>query len=642
MRKKGHFQAFCRSKNTVGEVFSDSDSDIDQGFLGVIEDDSSHIDTIQEVHRNPWHVSLHINDATVEFKIDTGADISVVPKSLLNKLKIISLKPSKKNLQGPGSNTLAVQGKFTAVITYKRKKVTEDIYVIQNLRTPLLGRPAIEKLELLSHVNNIEEKSSTVMSEFPKLFKGLGSLEGEYRIELKPNATPFALSTPRRVAIPLMWKVKKELEAMEKMGIITRVNQPTDWCSGMVVVPKSNGKVRICVDMTKLNENVRRERHVLTSVEHTLAQLGDARMFSKLDANAGFWQIKLAPESALLTTFITPFGRFCFKRLPFGITSAPEYFQKRISAILNGQKGTVCLMDDILVHGKNKNEHDQRLKETLQRLEKAGITLNREKCKFSRNTVKFLGHVIDANGLHPDPDKVKAVTSMSEPTNITEVRRFLGIANQLSKFSPKLADLSEPLRALLKKKNMWTWSEIHRKAFRDLKNELSSERVLALYHSKKGTIVSADASSYGLGGVLLQEQSDGKWKPVMYASKSLTSTEQHYAQIEKEALGITWACERFKDFLIGKQFHIHTDHKPLIPLLSHKTLDELPVRIQRFHMRLMRFHFSISHVPGKHLVIADALSRAPVSYPTTEDDLLQQEADAYVQMIIQSIPATEK
>ena len=200
-----------------------------------------------------------------------------------------------------------------------------------------MGRPAIEKLGLLSRVNNIEEKSSTVMSEFPKLFKGLGSLEGEYRIELKPNATPFALSTPRRVAIPLMWKVKKELEAMEKMGIITRVNQPTDWCSGMVVVPKSNGKVRICVDMTKLNENVRRERHVLPSVEHTLAQLGDARMFSKLDANAGFWQIKLAPESALLTTFITPFGRFCFKRLPFGITSAPEYFQKRISAILKEQ-----------------------------------------------------------------------------------------------------------------------------------------------------------------------------------------------------------------------------------------------------------------------------------------------------------------
>ena len=132
-------------------------------------------------------------------------------------------------------------------------------------------------------------------------------------------------------------------------------------------------------------------------------------------------------------------------------------------------------MDDILVHGKNKNEHDQQLKETLQRLEKAGITLNREKCEFSRNTVKFLGHIIDANGLHPDPDKVKAVTSMSEPTNITEVRRFLGIANQLSKFSPKLADLSEPLRALLKKKNMWTWSEIHRKAFCDLKNELSSE-----------------------------------------------------------------------------------------------------------------------------------------------------------------------
>ena len=203
--------------------------------------------------------------------------------------------------------------------------MTEDIYVIQNLRTPLLGRPAIEKLELLSHVNNIEEKSSTVMSEFPKLFKGLGSLEGEYRIELKPNATPFALSTPRRVAIPLMWKVKKELEAMEKMGIITRVNQPTDWCSGMVVVPKSNGKVRICVDMTKLNENVRRERHVLTSVEHTLAQLGDARMFSKLDAKCWILADKASSRISSLDNLY-----YTFRQILLQKTSLWNNFSSRI------------------------------------------------------------------------------------------------------------------------------------------------------------------------------------------------------------------------------------------------------------------------------------------------------------------------
>ena len=174
------------------------------------------------------------------------------------------------------------------------------------------------------------------MQLFPQLFQGLGKLQGQYHIKLKDNAQPFALTVPRRVAIPLLPKVKEELERMEAMGVISKVDEPTDWCAGLVVVPKSNGQVRICVDLTKLNKSVCQERHLLPSVEQILAQLEGAKVFSKLDANSGFWQIELAPESAKLTTFISPFGRFCFNRLPFGITSAPEHFQKRMSSILAG------------------------------------------------------------------------------------------------------------------------------------------------------------------------------------------------------------------------------------------------------------------------------------------------------------------
>ena len=394
-----------------------------------------------------------------------------------------------------------------------------------------MGLPAIQKLELLSRVDNVETCSEQIIADHPKLFTGLGSLEGEYHIE--PDSVPFSLSTPRRVAIPLML----ELEAMEASGIISCVEQPTDWCAGMVVVPKPSGKIRVCVDLTRLNQSVKRERHIMPSVEQSLAQLGGAVMFSKLDANSGFYQVKLDPESALLTTFITPFGRFCFNRLPFGITSAPEHFQKKMSAILNGLEGVVCQVDDILVYGKDKPGHDGRLGAVLQRLEEAGITLNREKCEFYKDRVKFLGHIIDASGIRPDPDKVKAILSMPEPTNVSEVRRVLGMVNHLSKFSPKLADLTEPLRALLSKKNAWSWTEIHHRAFLSLKEELSSHRVLALYHPDRETVVSSDASSYGLGGVLLQKQPGGDWKPVMYASRTLTATEQRYAQIEKEALG---------------------------------------------------------------------------------------------------------
>ena len=157
---------------------------------------------------------------------------------------------------------------------------------------------------------------------------------------------------------------------MEKMGVITRIEEATDWCTGMVIVPKPSGKVRICVDLTNLNESVCRERHILPSVEQTLAPIGGAKHFSKLDANSGYWQIQLDTESSKLTTFITPIGRFRFNRLPFGITSAPEHFQRRMTEILGDIEGVVCLVDNVLVSGKTQEEHDQRLLEVLSRIKR--------------------------------------------------------------------------------------------------------------------------------------------------------------------------------------------------------------------------------------------------------------------------------
>ena len=166
---------------------------------------------------------------------------------------------------------------------------------------------------------------------------------------------------------------------MQRLGVIEPVETPTEWCVGMVVVPKTNGRVRICVDLTKLNENVYHERHPLPAVDQTLAQIAGAQVFSKLYANSGFWQIPLCSESALLTTFITPFGRYHFNRLPFAITSAPEHFQRRMSALLRDFEGVICLIDDILIYGNTQEEHDERLLAVLNRLEEAGLTLNRDK-----------------------------------------------------------------------------------------------------------------------------------------------------------------------------------------------------------------------------------------------------------------------
>ena len=203
----------------------------------------------------------------------------------------------------------------------------------------------------------------------------------------------------------------------------------------MVVVPKRNGDIRICVDLKPLNESVLREVHPLPKVDSTLALLSGAKIFSKIDANSGFWQVPLAEESRLLTTFIMPFGRYCFNKIPFGISSAPEHFQRIMSKLLVGLDGVVCQMDDMLVFGTSQEEHDQRLHATLNRIQLAGMTLNKEECLFNKPRLKFLGHIIDSTGISPDPEKSVAIKEFPPPRNVWDLRRFMGMVTQMGKFS---------------------------------------------------------------------------------------------------------------------------------------------------------------------------------------------------------------
>lgn len=247
------------------------------------------------------------------------------------------------------------------------------------------------------------------------------------------------------------------------------------------------------------------------------------------------------------------------------------------------------------------------------------MTLSRDKCEFNQTHIKYLGQIIDKTGVHPDPDKLRAIQEMKQPTTVKELRQFLGMVNRLSKFSLFLADQSKPLRDLLSSKNHWVWEELQFTAFTKVKTAIGSSPVLGLYDPTNHTIVSADASSYGLGAVLQQRQKNGELRPIAFISQSLSDTEKRYAQIEKEALAVTWACERFQDYLIGLHYTTETDHKPLVPLLSSKNLEELPIQVQRFRLRLMRFNYTIFHVLGKSLCTADALSRSPVD-TTKESD----------------------
>ncbi|KAK3749684.1 hypothetical protein QZH41_004323 [Actinostola sp. cb2023] len=352
------------------------------------------------------------------------ADVTVIPTSVYNHSGLNNIAKTTKKLFGPGQTELNVVGRLMTTLEGSKQTIKDEVYVVNDLNEPLLGRPAIEKFNLLKKINNVTQTGSVtygdkIKEKYTKLFNGLGTMDGEFSIKLVPGAKPFALTTPRRVALPLMGKVKEELARMENLGVVTKIPEgvPTEWCAGMVVVPKPDGRVRICVDLTKLNDNVLREPYPLPKIDDLLGEIGDSKFFSKVDANSGFWQQKLTPDARLLTTFITPFGRYYFNRMPFGIKTAPEHFEMKMQRILENIDGTVSLIDDILIHGKTQEEHDSRLHVTLQRLESAGITLNADKCEFSKPEVKFAGYIINEDGIMSDPEKVKAIKEMPAPTS---------------------------------------------------------------------------------------------------------------------------------------------------------------------------------------------------------------------------------
>ena len=625
--RKGHYSNQCMSK-TVAPLTAQTNSE-----------NTAYLDTMGDSQQDTWSVKIHIGLQEATFKIDTGAEVTAISEKLYKSLRSPTLQKPCKILKGPGQHPLQVVGQFQEMLHHGQNSSLQNIYVIKDLKSNLLGLPAITALNLAVRLDNAY--TSLIQDSFPSVFEGLGNLGEPYTIKLQDNVTPYALFTPRTIPLPLLDKVEEELTKMESQGVISKVNQPTLWFAGMVAVPKKSGAIRICVDLKRLNQCVMREVHPLPKVDNTLAKLSGARFFSKLDANSGFWQIPLSQKSRLLTTFITPFGRFCFNKLPFGISSAPEHFQKRMSNILKGISGVVCQMDDVLVFGSTREEHDARLIDVLNRIAQAGVTLNRDKCSFGQEKITFLGHVIDKTGISPDPGKVCAILQMKEPTSITEVRHFMGMVNQLDKFSPRLATISQPLRTLLSKQAVWTWGQSQATAFEAVKDELTKSPVLALYDPKTPTKVSADASSYGLGAVLLQKHPEG-WRPVAFASRSMSEVEQRYAQIEKEALACTWATEKFADYLIGMNFMVETDHKPLIPLLSTKQLNSLPPRVLRFRLQMDRFDFNISHVPGKHLCTADTLSRSPVSKAGPNSVAFENEVESFVEAVVTTFPASNK
>jgi hypothetical protein len=284
-----------------------------------------------------------------------------------------------------------------------------------------------------------------------------------------PNSTPV-VHTPRKVPVALKGRIKTELDRMIKLGVIVRQKEPTQRVNSMVTVVKANEDVRICIDPKDLNKAISREHYPMKTVEDVVANISKAKVLSKVDATSGFWHLKLDEDSSKLTCFNTPYERYRFLRAPFGIKSIPEIFQRVMTKLMEDIEGAEVIVDDILIWGATIQVHDERLRKVLDRVRQCNLKLSKSKCKFRKDEVEYVEHIISKHGLKPDPEKVRAVKMMKQPQNKKVLQTFLGFITYLSKFLPNMSDSSAPLSVLLEEKNDWFWEKQQEDNFNKLKD----------------------------------------------------------------------------------------------------------------------------------------------------------------------------
>ena len=405
--------------------------------------------------------------------------------------------------------------------------------------------------------------------------------------------------------------VKSELERLTEMNIITPVDTPTDWISSLVVVAKSDKTIRLCIDPKPLNRALKRNDYAMPTIEDVLPELQGARYFTHLDAKNGFWHVQLDEDSSFLTTFETPFEKYRWLRMPFGVSPAPEEFQRRIDVALQGLQSVIAVHDDIIVWGSGatdqeaSEDHDHKLRALLQRCRDVNLKLNRNKVELKQTQITYLGHIISSDGLRADPKKIDAVKQIPAPVDKAGVQRLLGMVAYLQNFAPNISNIAAPLRELVKTEVNFRWDEHrHGDALRKVKEALSEPPVLRYFDTKEETTLQCDASEKGLGACLMQ-----KGQPIQYASRALTETEQNYAQIEKEMLSIVIGLNRFEKYVYGRHIVVETDHMPLVTIHK-KSLLSAPKRLQRMLLRTQMFDYSVVYKKGVEMYMADTLSRA--------------------------------
>ena len=522
--KPNHFQSVCRLQPTkkVHVVMTEhSDSESDDSLYQLEE-----VGAVNHQQTKQFFTVLQIQEATgeteIQCQLDTGATCNFMA---INDLCCIKqqgdpqMDSSTAKLKLYDGTIIPVLGEINLQCKANEKQQLINFEIIPGKQKPLLSGHTCLELGLIS-INCVHavDREDTLLADYKDVFEGLGCLTGNYHIEIDHSVPPVQ-HAPRRTPVALKKRLKQKIDEMEQKGIIAKVDKPTAWISSLVAVVKPN-KVRVCIDPRDLNKAIQRPKYQIPTLEEILPQLAEAKIFSVLDAKDGFHQVKLDESSSHLTTFWTPFGCYSYLRMPFGISSAPEEFQRRMHLIIEGLPGVAVIADDILVYGCGSDyvaDHDANLRRLLQRARESNLKLNKKKLRLRLEEVAYMGHLLTNKGLQPDPMKVKAIEALPQPSDKKSVERLLGFVKYLSRFLPNLAEVVAPLRKLTEKEVPFYWESQQQEAFDQVKKLVTSAPVLKFYNIAEEVTLQCDTSDKGLGATLLQNG-----QPVAFASKALT------------------------------------------------------------------------------------------------------------------------
>ncbi len=560
--------------------------------------------------------AVNIAESCIPLILDTGAKVSLLNMSTYDRfLPHLPLQPPSLNLFGYGSSAIDVIGLIHAPVQYDNKALPNFPFHITRHGSNILGLDLFMSLDF-SLLDNKGAQILTVscpwQQEWPTLFEGLGCFTAFTHQPLLDPTVKLVIQPLRRIPLALREEVTAELIKLQAEGIIEPVDA-SPWVSNLTVAKKKSGGLRVCVDLRSVNKAVIPDRYPLPSIEELTTHFHGSTIFSKLDLRQGYLQVPLHPDSRNLTAFVTHTGVFRYTRMPFGLSSAPSCFQTIMSTILAGVPGTAIYLDDVIVHAPNAVVHEQRLRATFAALSQHNLTLNMEKCLFAVPEVDFVGFHVSSEGLSPLHSNIEAIHQVPEPSSAAQVASFLGMTTYYMRFLPQYSTITYPLRQLLKKDAPWTWSSACSDAVRTLKELLTNPPVLAHFSLDCPTLVTCDASATAAGAVLSQLQ-NGIERPVAFASRAFSLTEQKYSTGERESLACVWACERWHAYLYGRKFTLRTDHQALSALMSPSGSGHKPLRMYRWTDRLQQYDFTIQYTSGRDNVVADLLSRS-VSSP---------------------------